>query len=322
MNQCPFCGFDEGWTRLSPWDLIEKRPETHYVVQCNVCHAIGPESKTRAGAEEKWDGILSQIDPNIEKEEFKEKLNEETFERGRDPKISTNIGIAPIILEKTRDSFSFKKYGEKNWVDVIRWLLSEGYNQDEISEILRSKLMRYAADKSNKSSDVNLKDFKIFNKESSPNGKSQVEYFLDSEIRPNRDRFNEEAAGGVSSPISTLNNTPGMGNAQPATKATTGSMGTSNTGSGDSWGDASTGKISTQKANEENESIFMPPINENNISPYDKLGVAMAKKIGAALPFKKGKGDKDVEQEIIDEDMDLSSEMMTFEEWEKQFLQK
>ena len=60
----------------------------------------------------------------------------------------------------------------------------------------------------------------------------------------------------------------------------------------------------------------------SDLNPHDKLGVAMAKKMGIEIPFKKGKGDKDVEQKVIDTDPDLSSKIMTFAEWSKQFLKK
>ena len=68
MKVCYFCGYDEAWIRESPWNLIEKRDKNdiHYVVQCNVCHAVGPESKTRKGAEAKWDGVLKDIDDQYE----------------------------------------------------------------------------------------------------------------------------------------------------------------------------------------------------------------------------------------------------------------
>jgi len=60
MNSCPFCGFDEGWVRESPWNIIEKRNpnDIKYVIQCHVCSAIGPESVTEEGAEKKWNGYL------------------------------------------------------------------------------------------------------------------------------------------------------------------------------------------------------------------------------------------------------------------------
>ena len=165
--------------------------------------------------------------------------------------------------------------------------------------------------------------------------------------------------GGVSSPGATLANVPGMGNAQPASSASTGSLDGAPQGSGDKW-DSSVGPMHTQAKSvikEENvnphdklgmamskelgaESPFekgtgdqdvkqknideeeIDTVNEMNINPHDKLGVAMAKKMGIEIPFKKGKGDKDVEQKIIDTDPDLSSKIISFEEWAKEFNQK
>jgi FMN phosphatase YigB (HAD superfamily) len=72
-----------------------------------------------------------------------------------------------------------------------------------------------------------------------------------------------EDMGGVSAPISTPMNTVGMGNAVPPHPGTV--------GSGDKWDDASIGMQT----------------NEENINPYDKLGMAMAKKMGVKPPFKK-----------------------------------
>jgi hypothetical protein len=77
-----------------------------------------------------------------------------------------------------------------------------------------------------------------------------------------------EDMGGVGAPMAPLGNTPGMGNATPPSAATGG------IGSGDSWGDASVGKMAT---------------NEENINPYDTLGTSMAKKMGVKTPFKKKK---------------------------------
>jgi hypothetical protein len=80
-------------------------------------------------------------------------------------------------------------------------------------------------------------------------------------------KFNEEGMGGVSAPMSTLNNTPGVGNATPATADG------NSIGSGDRW-DSSIGKIHTQATN------------ESNLNPYDKIGMMMAKKMGVEPPFK------------------------------------
>jgi len=176
MKSCNFCGFDDGWSEQSPFD------RNKFVVKCNVCGAIGPESKTREGAEKKWNGYLK------------------TF--------------------ATRSEY--------------------------------------------------------FNK-----------------------AIEEDAMGGVGAPMATLNNTPGMGNAQPAKSAAmsgTQQYSQSAKGSGDKWGNTlgpytqgknkkKKVKLKTKKTNEN----FYPLLDENNINPYDKLGVVMAKKMGVKVNFKKGK---------------------------------
>lgn len=102
-----------------------------------------------------------------------------------------------------------------------------------------------------------------------------------------------EDLGGVSGGnFSTLTSTPGMGTAQPATTgATTGAQmsGHGSTGSGDNWGNAvgpykqtdNVKKVKKRKKKVVKEGSGM-------INPYDFVGTAMAKKVGAALPFKKG----------------------------------
>lgn len=88
----------------------------------------------------------------------------------------------------------------------------------------------------------------------------------------------------VGAPMATLSNTPGMGNAVPATQ--------SSFGSGDSWGYNKPSKKKKKiyvKKKKSNES-FYPSIEEQNINPYDKLGVSMAKKLKVPIYFKKGKG--------------------------------
>lgn len=254
--------------------------------------------------------------------EYFPRLVEKEFEKGRDPMSSLDLGLYQKVFKETAKdhseggAYSFTYYGPENWRDIINWLKEEGYTPGEVEQVLKSKLMRWASDKANKSRDVTLEDFKEYNKVLDRNGKTKVQALID-EFGP---WVNEEAMGGASGPISTLNNTPGMGNASPAPKATTGSMGTSNTGSGDKW-DSSTGvKPAVQEGKifirEEVDKIM----NEMNINPHDKLGVAMAQKMGIEIPFKKGKGDKDVEQKEIDEDKDLSTKLTTFEDWARKFV--
>jgi len=95
-------------------------------------------------------------------------------------------------------------------------------------------------------------------------------------------KVNEDAMGGVSTPMSTLNNTAGMGNATPASSAAmTGAQqtGSSCIGSGDNWG----GNSYTQKRKKKKK------VEEESINPYDKLGTAMAKKMKVPMTFKKKK---------------------------------
>jgi hypothetical protein len=69
MRACPFCGFNEGWTKESSYT----KP-IRYKVICNVCDSSGPESSTPEMAEKKWDGILSKIDDD---KKFKAILKED-----------------------------------------------------------------------------------------------------------------------------------------------------------------------------------------------------------------------------------------------------
>lgn len=98
----------------------------------------------------------------------------------------------------------------------------------------------------------------------------------------------EDMMGGVGAPITTLNNTPGMGNAVPPSSG--------GRGSGDSWGNSINKKPYTQ-ANKPNLKVTKKKkvvrkkkkLEEENINPYDKLGIGMAKKMNIKLPFKKKK---------------------------------
>lgn len=50
------------------------------------------------------------------------------------------------LLEATRDAYSFRRYGELNWLDACRELLAMGCDAREAEAVLRSKWMRWAAD--------------------------------------------------------------------------------------------------------------------------------------------------------------------------------
>ena len=50
------------------------------------------------------------------------------------------------MLERTRDAYSFDRYGERAWMNAIR-LLAPSCTEEEVEWILRSKYMRWAADR-------------------------------------------------------------------------------------------------------------------------------------------------------------------------------
>jgi hypothetical protein len=89
----------------------------------------------------------------------------------------------------------------------------------------------------------------------------------------------EDAVGGVSSPMATLNNTPGMGNVVPGSTLTYG------IGSGDKFGNSNF-KMFTQSSLTRKKK---KRIKEGGfVNPYDKVGNAMLKKMKVDTPFKKG----------------------------------
>jgi hypothetical protein len=139
---------------------------------------------------------------------------------------------------------------------------------------------------------------------------------ISDELGPQEvDEMEGGATGGVSAPMATLANTPGVGNAAPGSSP-------SGIGSGDMWPNFSGGPV-TQDGKKKKKKKKKKAVNEMNINPHDPVGVAMAKKLGAALPFEKGKGDQDVRQKRIDKDIDLDTdqnEMMSIEDWQKKFL--
>lgn len=291
METCPFCNYRE-WRTVEVQDSWTD--EKNYRVVCEVCDAMGPIAKTEDMAEKKWEGLLTKIDPVENEKYFKQILQENIeFKRGQDPKQALSLGMVTKIINGTKEAYSIDRYGDKLWEEIIIYLLSEGYSPEEIEWTLLSKHMRWAGDMMEDK--LSLEGFKKYLEDD--------RNYLEGDLEQIRG-VNEDAMGGVSAPGSTLVNTPGMGNAQPAAKASMGALDGAPKGSGDKW-DSSTGTIHVQ---------------ESNINPHDKLGVAMAQKMGIPLAFKKGKGDKDVEQVEIDEDIDLSTKLVTFEAWAKQFL--
>lgn len=128
----------------------------------------------------------------------------------------------------------------------------------------------------------------------------------------------EDAMGGVSSPMATLNNTPGMGNVVPA--------GTNSFGSGDKFGNTIGGKPYTQAGSPKRRKkktvikkkakspLGAPKLEEENINPYDKIGTMMAKKAKVPMTFKKKKS-KGNQNAMVQKKFE--HEIITFDEFKK-----
>lgn len=56
------------------------------------------------------------------------------------------LNTAIVLAASTADAYSFDKFGAKNWTRCCESLLAAGYHAIEADAILRSKLMRLAAD--------------------------------------------------------------------------------------------------------------------------------------------------------------------------------
>lgn len=147
------------------------------------------------------------------------------------------------------------------------------------------------------------------------------------------DKILENVVGGVSAPMATLNNTPGIGSPQPPASVSMGALNTASIGSGDLWGNI--GNIHTQDSLKKKKSkskkkkhsfkkkrAISKNTNEENINPYDKIGVLMAKKMNVPLTFKKVKGGKEVKQINFDKNLNSSNSIMTFDERKKKFAKR
>lgn len=218
------------------------------------------------------------------------------FKRGQNPIRSMGLGMANVVAERTTDAYSYNiHYHPKDWKEIIQWILDQKLSPFDAEMIVRSKLMRWASDNAGKEF-VTLSDFKKYNKSDRnfrPPYKSAIMDFLMSEVYKNPETkkeymkdlgyndfgqlIKEDAMGGVAAPMATLNNTPGMGSAVPGTPKT------GNIGSGDKW---------TSGEKKKKKKKVVKKIEEDNINPYDKLGTAMAKKMGVKTPFKKKKDPK------------------------------
>lgn len=51
-----------------------------------------------------------------------------------------------VLVDMTKGSWSFDRYGEREWRRTVRLLIDRGLDDREIEAVLRSKWMRWAAD--------------------------------------------------------------------------------------------------------------------------------------------------------------------------------
>jgi hypothetical protein len=230
------------------------------------------------------------------------------FERGKDPKTAMNLGVVKEIMDNTEEAYSRDRYGDQLWEEIIVWLLEGGYSSKEIELILGSKYMRWGMDQM--ADEGSLEEFDNYFSDN----EDGIQEMIYDELGPQDLEENVVAGGtgGVSAPMATLANTPGVGNVVPG-------AGEGGIGSGDRFDN----QVAEKKKKKKKKRKRAKAVNEMNINPHDPVGVAMAKKLGAALPFEKGKGDQDVRQKRIDKDIDLDTDedgVMTIEEWQKKFL--
>lgn len=293
MKPCPFCGFNEAWTRNSPWDLIEGRDpnDIHYVIQCNVCGTVGPESKTPEIAEDKWNGSLKNINPNHE-ETFKYALNESLKQFIGNTFISPDEGIEVYFND---DYIEF--INSENGTIIYQFGIPEdGETIDEEGNVIDDEESNEGGPYLYYSGDY----LEVFS-----DGIVEFTIYLD-ELQINED---------VSAPMATLSNVPGTGNAQPASMAAmTGSQqgSTDAIGSGDNWGNYLGPYIQKNEPekNKKKKKVYKKKkkkmsnglTNEQSINPYDEIGKMMAKQMKVPLYFEKGKNQsvKHVKQKNVE----------------------
>jgi len=63
---------------------------------------------------------------------------------------------AKALAEKTKDAYSHDRYGKKSWLAQTKFLLTK-FTEEQVEWILRSKHMRWAADKFETARGVPLK---------------------------------------------------------------------------------------------------------------------------------------------------------------------
>lgn len=53
---------------------------------------------------------------------------------------------AAQLAKNTKDAYSFSRYGKAQWLACATLLAARGYSYEQADAVLRSKIMRYAAD--------------------------------------------------------------------------------------------------------------------------------------------------------------------------------
>jgi len=156
---------------------------------------------------------------------------------------------------------------------------------------------------------------KIKETETAKNFKKFINKYKNIDMKNLNNNYLDEDMGGVSSPMATLGNVPGMGNAVPPSAKTGG------VGSGDNWGNTIGGKPYTQSGEPKRKKKKVltakkktKKLEEENLNPYDKLGMSMAKKMGVKPPFKKKKSSTN--QNAMTQ-RKFEHEIITFDEFKK-----
>lgn len=238
MTECPFCRSVE--STVQPYHeesfMPDRNTEAKYRVICITCFAEGPPSRTPEMAEKKWDGLLFNIKGESK---FKEAINEASYAKNpRDMFWYAWEAFAGNVYDEDErgiDELMRRTYSlgpehisepEDLWDIVANIQFADGPIAEEDVHIFAETLFKY------------LKMGEFVNE-------------MDGGGAP---------AGGVSAPMATLTNTPGMGNATPAPSAGLNTDGPS--GSGDKWGDDEKPKKKKKKINLQESYDFM-----DNIDP-------------------------------------------------------
>jgi FMN phosphatase YigB (HAD superfamily) len=216
-----------------------------------------------------------KIDISVEKHKILSKLVQK-YDKvvffDDDPKnIALAAGIQGIKTRLVEEEINENDYAELSLNDLIK--LKKQYQK--IMSELKMAPKKLKRDVFGKEVKMNSRAFKDIKKEYERlTAMIAKQYFS----KFNTHKLVREDMGGVSAPMSTPMNTPGMGNAVPPQPG--------KVGSGDRWDNKINKKPATQKPAPKRKK---KKLEEENINPYDKLGMAMAKKMGVKPPFKKKK---------------------------------